>query len=98
MGGEAMGSVPEAMGSVPYYLHLSRIRSTNSFRSPRSSASRQNRFTPCAREPYSTPGRSNQHPPRLLRILGRFPDQPFRVNGEKWWMTEETVTHATHGG
>ena len=31
-----------------------------------------------------TPGRSHQHRPRLLRILGRFPDQPFRVNGVQW--------------
>ena len=68
------------MGSVPYYLHLSRIPSTNSFSSPRCSASRQNRRTPCAREPYWTPGifpatSTNRHP-RCLVATATTPSRP----------------------
>ena len=44
------------MGSVPHYLHLFRIRPTNSSSSVRSPANRQNRLTPCAKDPHFTPG------------------------------------------
>jgi hypothetical protein len=54
------------MGSAPCYLHSSRIRSRNSFISPRSSASRHNRRTSCARDPYLIPDAALPPPPPLL--------------------------------
>ena len=68
LGGLLVLTAWEAMESVPYYLHLFRIRPTKSSSSVRFPAGRQNRLTPCAKDPYFTPG---IFPATSLRSLRR---------------------------